>query len=415
MKLKINKACDLSSISVLPPQSRRPSVAPTGLESAPIYGRSQTASQLRPQQPQQSQLTLSQGVSSQHGLFSQFSQNSQDEILTNEKLGYQDRENSVRRSSCLPSSSYTREESQMVVSRTSNNLMRKWSGQEYKCKISEEIEHRIGVIETSLSRLGMILDSVQGDIIQANKGTKEVSLEMKSVREKLIVQDDTLHSMSKGQEDIKTCLDIGLKSVSEQLKKIVNQENFGEIISNLSALSEKYDTQMLKLQNDLQMDFHKEIQAMSCSMKISKQKQATHSTNGPKAVSFHFPPQEVQFPNNATGHLEEQQQTNLQPKVEIGCWTSVKQEREISRIGNIKRSNQIKAAKNQMERRVIIESDEETNEGFSCLLNYNGSANRRLFSGESRRGNCTYFKESKEEEKVLQYYHHKLEEEYKMS
>lgn len=49
--------------------------------------------------------------------------------------------------------------------------------------------------------------------------------------------------------------------MSEQLKKMVNQDNFGEIISNLSALSEKYDTQMLKLQNDLQMDFHKEIQA----------------------------------------------------------------------------------------------------------------------------------------------------------
>ncbi|KAL6494021.1 hypothetical protein OROGR_031930 [Orobanche gracilis] len=369
MKLNINKACDLSSISVLPSQSRRPVVAPSGLESSSIYGRSQTASQLR---PQQSQLTLSQGVSSQHGLFSQFSQNSQDEILTNEKLGCQDRENSVRRSYCLPSSSYTREESQMVVSRTSNNLMRKLSGQEYKCKIGEEIEHRIGVIETSLSRLGMILDSVQGDIIQANKGTKEVSLEVKYVRETLIVQDDTLHSMSKGQEDIKTCLNIGLKSVSEQLKKIVNQENFEELISNLSALSEKYDTQMLKLQNDLQMDFHKEIQAMSCSMKISKQNQATHSTNGPKAVRFHSPPQEVQFPNNATGHLEEQQ-TNLQPKVEIGCWTSVKQEQEISRRGNLKRNNQIKATNNQMAQRVIVESDEETNEGFSCLLNYKGS------------------------------------------
>lgn len=48
--------------------------------------------------------------------------------------------------------------------------------------ISEELEHRIGMIETSLSRLGMILDSVQSDIMQANKGTKEVALESKYTR-----------------------------------------------------------------------------------------------------------------------------------------------------------------------------------------------------------------------------------------
>ncbi|KAL3618869.1 hypothetical protein CASFOL_037284 [Castilleja foliolosa] len=131
MTLKLNKARDLSSISVFPPQTRRSSVVPSGLDSSSIYGRSQTASQLR---PQQSQMTLSQGTSSQHGIFSQFSQNSQDEVLTNEKLGSQERENSVRRPSFLPPTSYAREESQMMVSRASNCLVRKRSGQEYKSK-----------------------------------------------------------------------------------------------------------------------------------------------------------------------------------------------------------------------------------------------------------------------------------------
>jgi hypothetical protein len=32
-------------------------------------------------------------------------------------------------------------------------------------------------METSLSRFGMILDSVQSDVMQVYKGTKEVSLE----------------------------------------------------------------------------------------------------------------------------------------------------------------------------------------------------------------------------------------------
>ncbi|KAL3639418.1 hypothetical protein CASFOL_017325 [Castilleja foliolosa] len=78
-------------------------------------------------------MTLSQGASSQHGIFSQFSHNSQDEVLTNEvKLGSQERENSVRRPSFLPPTSYAREESQMMVFRASNSLVRKRSGQEYK-------------------------------------------------------------------------------------------------------------------------------------------------------------------------------------------------------------------------------------------------------------------------------------------
>ncbi|KAK4411400.1 putative recombination initiation defects 3 [Sesamum angolense] len=248
MKMKINKACDLSSISVLPPQTRRrPSMVSSGLESSLIFPRSQVASQLRPQQPQQSQLTLSQGVSSQHGLFSQFSQNSQDEILTNEDL----KKEKIR-----------------------------LGGQ-----VSEELERRIGMIETSLSRFSMILDSIQSDIVQVNKATKEVALESEyttclhckkpkiqlAIRFKLI---KTIIDQSKGQQDIKTCLDTGLNSLS------------GEIISVLSALSEKIDTKM----------------AISRSTTIPKQKQATPPMHGPKAVSYHAPPQEVQFRTECIEH-----------------------------------------------------------------------------------------------------------------
>ncbi|CAA0820768.1 putative recombination initiation defects 3 [Striga hermonthica] len=371
MKMKINKAIDLSSISVLPPQMRRSSVVTGGLESSSTFGRRQTAPQLR---PQHSQLTLSQGVSSQHGIFSQFSQNSQDEILTAEKLGYQERENSARRSSCQPPVSHTREDSQLMASRTSNNLMHRWSGQEYKSQNSEELEHRIGVMETSLSRLHMLLDTVQSDIIQVNRCTKEVSLELKAVEQKLNVQDNSLQLMSKGQEGIKLCLDVGLQSLSDQLKQKVNQENLEAMISHISALSDKFETVMMKLQNDLHMDFCREIQAcaMSCSMMISEQTRATDSTNGPKAVSRHASHQEDQYPNNAKGHLKEQQKF-LELKVETGGWIMVKPEQATRVIGNLTTNDQIKKSLNQMESKVVIDSDEETDEGFSCLLNGNGT------------------------------------------
>lgn len=46
-------------------------------------------------------------------------------------------------------------------------------------QINEELEYRIGMMETSLSRFGMILDSIQSDIMQVNKGRKELALESK--------------------------------------------------------------------------------------------------------------------------------------------------------------------------------------------------------------------------------------------
>ncbi|KAK7837175.1 hypothetical protein CFP56_021652 [Quercus suber] len=136
MKLKINKACDISSISVFPPHARRSSAVPTGPNAQ--------ASQLQSQQSQQS---FSQGFSSQHGMFSQLSQNSLNEAVTND--------------------------------------------------------------QNEKTLFGMILDSVQSDVMQVNKGTKEVSLEseysiptvntlkMDSTRQKLIVQDNFLQSMVK--------------------------------------------------------------------------------------------------------------------------------------------------------------------------------------------------------------------------
>ncbi|KAL1546280.1 putative recombination initiation defects 3 [Salvia divinorum] len=370
MKMKINKACDLSSISVLPPQSRRSSGVSSGLESSSIFGRSETASQLRPQQPQ---LSLSQGVSSQHGLFSQFSQNSHDEALTNEKIGSQDRESSARRTSCLPLVDSARDESQMIVSRTSNHLMRKWPSQEYKCHINVELEHRIGTMENSLSRLGLILDSVQGDIMQVNKGTKEVALETKDMRQKLNSNEDSLQLLNKGQEAIKSCLDMGLKSLYDQLKQFMNQDNSGLTKSSLSDLYEKIDSQMVKLQNDLHKDFCKEIQAFYCSMKMLSQKQVISSTKGSNAlfsttaVPCRPSPQDVPFPDNTTEHLKTQQIT-LPPKIKLGGWTSVKPELTSPKAGNHnKRSEQTK------ECNIVIESDEEIDVGFSCLFKEKGT------------------------------------------
>jgi len=46
-------------------------------------------------------------------------------------------------------------------------------------QVSEELENRFRQMESSLNRLGMILDSVQSDVMQVNRAVKEVSLESK--------------------------------------------------------------------------------------------------------------------------------------------------------------------------------------------------------------------------------------------
>ncbi|CAN1849729.1 Putative recombination initiation defects 3, partial [Linum perenne] len=188
MKLKINKACDLSSISVLPPHSRRLSSVQPGTQPS--------SSQLRSQPTEQS---FSQGFSSQHGFFSQFSQTFLDDaFLSDQRLNSQGRESSVKKASSVPPPGFTREESQVPNSRPSVSLMRKWnrgSAGDGKCQISDELEHRIGTIETSMNKFGMVMDSVQRDIMQVNKGTKEVLLEVDGIRQKLLALDTSLLTM----------------------------------------------------------------------------------------------------------------------------------------------------------------------------------------------------------------------------
>lgn len=58
-----------------------------------------------------------------------------------QRLGSQERENSAKRMSCLPHINYTREETQMQLSKPSTNYLRKWSVPESKCKHQATIHH----------------------------------------------------------------------------------------------------------------------------------------------------------------------------------------------------------------------------------------------------------------------------------
>ncbi|KAF6175099.1 hypothetical protein GIB67_022780 [Kingdonia uniflora] len=368
MKLKINKVCDLNSISVLPPHSRRSNVGPSGGDSSSAFGRSQ-GSQLRSQQSQQS---FSQGISSQ------LSQNSLDEILVSEqRFGSHERENSVKRTSCLAPVAYSREESQMPISRSSNNVIRRWSSAsappDYRCQVSEELEHRIGLMETSLNRFGLILDSVQSDVMQVNKAVKEVSLETEGIRQKLAVHDNSMQLMLKGEEDIKASIDGSLKSIPDQLRKDPHHNKFQETMSGLLNLPDQIEVKLQKLRGDICRVFTKEMEAMMSSLQPPDHKDPDLTILQPKRGwhDIYLKKEKPLVRESLATPANVYTRRSRIPKIEVESRESLKR-KPVSfadrRHGNKYKEEEVFIEEKDKKCRIVIESDEEVDEGFFGLF-----------------------------------------------
>ncbi|KMT06641.1 hypothetical protein BVRB_7g158080 [Beta vulgaris subsp. vulgaris] len=353
MKLKINKACDLNSISVLPPHTRRSSMM---------------------QQPrsQPSQQSFSQGFSSQqNGIFSQISQNSVDEVLTdNQRFSSQEKDHSVRRLSCLAPTSYPREEIQMPLSRNSSTLTRRWNSTtvpEHKCQLSDELEHKISMMDTSLNRLGMILDSVQADIMQVNKGTKELSLEVEGIRQKSVAHHDSLHLLTRTQEEIKT----SLESISNQLLTIMQKDKNQEIILAVSNLREQIDFNYQKQNDELSKCLSRDLQEIMYSLKTLHQKNAPFAILPPKMSGFSSSTHKSFITSFREAEpLKVCKPSPLAPKIEMGRWIAVKAEQTAhsNRYGNSCNNPKQRIASMDREQKLIIDLDDETDGDLSCLI-----------------------------------------------
>ncbi|KAL9266236.1 putative recombination initiation defects 3 [Drosera capensis] len=376
MKLKINKACDLNSISVLPPHCRKSS----GLGPASsVLGGGNGSSQIKSQPSQQS---FSQGVSSQHGMFSQLSQNSLNEVITNDqRFCSQERDNSVKNIACPPPVSYTREESQMPVSLTSSNFMRKWtstSAPEHKRQTNEDLDHRIATIEMALGRFGITLDSVQSDVMQISKGTKGISLELESLRQKLMVHEDSIHVLSRGQEDIRTSLDLGFKSVREQLGKNANQDKWQEALSAVLAFPDRMEACLQKQKNEIWRFFSSELQAcFSSYFALASNLKSSNLSHLPPAV---LPPK-LQVDPQSSSQLPLDRRSPapviivpealLVPNIEAGRWTCVKPERAdyLNRNDSkAQKQRRVSSIQQDGELRGLIDLDEDLDASLSCLI-----------------------------------------------
>lgn len=283
----------------------------------------------------------------------------------------------------LPPVNHTREESQLAISRSSKGVIRKWGSgaSEQRCQMSEEVEHRLGTIESSLSRFGLMLEAIQTDIMQVNRGTKELAIDMESIRQKLIAQDNYLQTIIKGQEDVKSTLNgqlksIGeLKSISDKLNQDTCHQNSKEISIMLSALQEKIRVFVLNSRNDLSKSFTNEMQALGCKLKSLDQKNPTPTVLPPRAVNYGAKPVGIFPQKNSAPPPKVQSGTRIPkverariPKVEMGSWNLVKYEHTaITGRDDINGHKHTRFPQTEPKRelRVSIDSDEDVDGGFA--------------------------------------------------
>ncbi|KAG6582614.1 putative recombination initiation defects 3, partial [Cucurbita argyrosperma subsp. sororia] len=303
----------------------------------------QQAPQLRSQPSQQS---FSLGLSSEHSMYSQLSQNSFDEVVTNEQVNL------------------------------GSSLDFQVLGLYSKCQVGEELDRRLGTIENSLNKFGKILDSLHSDILQLNKGMKQISLDVgiresaqiiEGIWQKMIVSSSLLQSMNKEHDDMKATLDGGFKLISDQLKNDAYQERLHEIFDVLSALEKQVQASHLKLKNDFISTFTQEMNAMVCTLKKPLKKFPPHSIQSPEVrfLTKYCQPASPNVCIRATAVQSE----------EVGRWKSVKVEKAFCTSSVVKKEDPKKVIPFseqclvlEREYRVIVDSDEEIERSFSCLI-----------------------------------------------
>ncbi|XP_052113134.1 putative recombination initiation defects 3 [Arachis duranensis] len=286
------------------------------------------------------------------------------------RVGSQEQENSLRNISSFPHLTYSREESQTLNSKSSSNLKIKQNPPEQRSQLNDGLEHRIGMMETSLRRFAMILDSVQCDVMQINKETKEVTLEMGCIKQKLIAQDNSLQLITNGQEETKARIEESLKSLLERMSKgTTDQEKLQEVYSVVSTLPQLIEASLRSLQIDLH-NSTTEMQEISRTIRNLNDKDLIQSNQSSKNICSQFTRPEMHQPpaNKGIMSLED----TVAPGVEMGGLKTVKQVKvtfsdRMSKNYKQKEPSINECVRGGRDKTIVIESDEEFEEGFSCL------------------------------------------------
>ncbi|XP_047083476.1 protein PAIR1-like [Lolium rigidum] len=273
MKLKINKACDLASISVLPPRRNRGGGGGGGGASASAAGAA-ASQQQRSQSMSQKSFSQGGGGLSLLQSQSQISQASLDENLLSPRHPSPARDqrfslhdDSSKRMSSFPanSASSVRDESQLQMAKTSSKAILRWNPSLPDSKsgqLNEDVERKFQHVASSVHKMGMVLDSVQNDVMQLNRAMKEASLDSGSIQKKFVLVETSLQQILKGQEELKALFEGSTKSKPDQMSALnYHTSKLDEMSSTLLVLKQVQED-LTQLKGDIFRIFTKEMEGI---------------------------------------------------------------------------------------------------------------------------------------------------------
>ncbi|KAM0840780.1 hypothetical protein ACQ4PT_059425 [Festuca glaucescens] len=173
-------------------------------------------------------------------------------------------DDSSKRMSSFPanSASSVRDESQLQMAKTSSKAILRWNPSlpDSKCQINEDVERKFQHVASSVHKMGMVLDSVQNDVMQLNRAMKEASLDSGSIHKKFVLVETSLQQILKGQDDLKALLEGSTKSNPDQMSALNNHTSkLDEILSTLSILKQVQED-LRQLKGDIFRIFTKEME-----------------------------------------------------------------------------------------------------------------------------------------------------------
>ncbi|PVH33382.1 hypothetical protein PAHAL_9G639900 [Panicum hallii] len=164
------------------------------------------------------------------------------------------------------SASCVREETQLQLAKIPSNSVHRWnpSPPDSRCQVpNEDVERKFQHLASSVHKMGMVLDSVQNDVMQLNRAMKEASLDSGSIQQKVVVLDNSLQKILKGQDDLKALVESSIKSIADQLSVLNSHSSkLDEISSTLSVWPKQIEIDLRQLQSDIFRIFTKEMEGI---------------------------------------------------------------------------------------------------------------------------------------------------------
>ncbi|XBH59021.1 hypothetical protein VPH35_080341 [Triticum aestivum] len=205
-------------------------------------------------------------------------------------------QDSSKRTSSYPASSAScvREESQLQLTKIPTNPIHRWcpSLLDSRCQVNEEVERKFQHLASSVHKMGMILDSVQNDVMQLNRAMKEASLDSGSIQKKFVLLEDSLKQIVrivaglvplsfffllrqqslinpnmlpqlKGQDDLRALLEGITESNPDQVSVLNSLSSKQDEMSLLlSVLPNHVQRELGQLKGDISRIFSKEMEVM---------------------------------------------------------------------------------------------------------------------------------------------------------